>query len=97
MCVSFVYVLSCVVSDGDPGILLNTDFRGVMSLLVIVAQAARRLATGSTAWVLSRVSEGWRFSSLLRIQTDPGVHSAYYEMNTGVKAAERRTSHPTFS
>ena len=48
-----------------------------------VAQAARRLATGPTA----RVSEGW-LSSLLRIQTAPGVHSAYYKMSTGVKAAE---------
>ena len=36
-----------------------------------VAQAARRLVTGSTARVRSRVSEGWRFSSLLRIQTAP--------------------------
>ena len=32
--------------------------------------------------------------SLLRIQTAPGVH---YKMSTGVKAAERRTSYPTFS
>ena len=58
-----------------------------------VAQAARRLATGPTA----RVSEGVEISSLLRIQTAPGVHSAYSNMSTGVKAAKRRTSHPTFS
>ena len=55
------------------------------------AQAARCLVTGSTAWVRSRVSEGWRFSSLLHVQTAPGVHSAYYKMNTGGKG-----SHPTF-
>ena len=62
-----------------------------------VAQAARRFATGSITRVRSRVSEGWRFSSLLRIQTAPGVQSAYYKMSTGVKAAVRKTSHPTFS
>ena len=39
-----------------------------------VAQAARRLATDWTAWVRSRVSEGWRFSSLLCVQTGTGVH-----------------------
>ena len=62
-----------------------------------VAQAARRLATG---WKV-RVSEGWRFFSLLRVQTGPGVHSAFYKMSTGaflgVKAAERGTSDPTSS
>ena len=58
-----------------------------------MVEAARCLAKGSTA----RVSEGWRFSSLLRIQTAPGVHSAYYKMSTGVKAAERRTNHHTSS
>ena len=47
-----------------------------------VAQAAMRLATGSMARVRSQVSEGWRFSSVLRIQTAPGVHSAYYKMST---------------
>ena len=57
-----------------------------------VAQAARRLATAPSA----RVSEGWIFSSLLRIQTAPEVQSAYYKMSTGVKAAECGTSHPTF-
>ena len=44
---------------------------------------------------------GGYFSSLLRIQTGPEVHSASYKMSTegfpGVKAAERRTSHPTSS
>ena len=44
-----------------------------------MAQAARCLAKGSMA----RVSERWRFPSLLRIQTAPGVHSAYYKMSTG--------------
>ena len=62
-----------------------------------MAQAARRLATGSTARVRSRVSEGWRYSSLLRMQTAPGVHSASYKMSAGLKTAERRTSHPTSS
>ena len=61
-----------------------------------MAQAARRLVTGSTARVRSRVSEGWRFSSL-HIQTAPGVHSAYYKMSAGVNTTERRTSHPTSS
>ena len=41
------------------------------------------------------------FSSLLRDQTGLKVHSASYKMCTGalpeVKAAERRTSHPTSS
>ena len=42
------------------------------------------------------------FSSLLRVQNDPGVHSGSCKMSTGglspgVKAAERRTSHPTSS
>ena len=44
-----------------------------------VAQAARCLATSST----HRVSEGWKFSSLLRVQIAPGIHSAYYKMSTG--------------
>ena len=39
------------------------------------------------------------FSSLLRVQTAPGVHSTSYKMSTGdfpgVKTAERRSSHPT--
>ena len=40
---------------------------------------------------------GAEFSSLLRVQTGPGVHSTSYKMSTGaflgVKTAERRTSH----
>ena len=48
-----------------------------------MAQAARRLVTGSTVRVRSRVSEGWRFSSVLRIQTAPGVHSASYKLSAG--------------
>ena len=48
------------------------------------------------------VGGGGDFSSLLRVQTGPGVHSTSYKMSTGefprgVKAAERRTSHPTSS
>ena len=36
------------------------------------------------------------FSSLLRVQTDPGVYSAFYKISTGeVMAAERRTKHPS--
>ena len=50
-----------------------------------MAQATRRLVTSSTTRVRSRVSEGWRFSSLLRIQTAPGVQSAYYKMSAGGK------------
>ena len=46
------------------------------------AQATRRLVTDTTSRVRSRVSEDWRFSSLLHIQTAPGVHSAYYKMST---------------
>ena len=57
-----------------------------------MAQAARRLATGSTARVRSQVSEEWRFSSLLRIQTAPEVLSAYYKMSTEVKASGQRTT-----
>ena len=48
-----------------------------------VAQAARRLAAGWTARVRSRVSEGGDFSSHLRVQTGPGVHSTSYKMSTG--------------
>ena len=48
-----------------------------------VAQAARCLATGSTARVRSQEWEGWKFPSLLRMQTAPGIHSAYYKMSTG--------------
>ena len=47
---------------------------------------------------------GEDYSSLLRVQTGPGVHSASYKMSIGggglsprVKAAEHRTSHPTSS
>ena len=41
---------------------------------------------------------GGNFSSHLRVQTGPGVHSTSYKMSIpGVKAAERRTSHPTSS
>ena len=40
---------------------------------------------------------GVEILSLLRIQTAPGVHSAYYKMSVGGKAAEQRTSHLTFS
>ena len=57
-----------------------------------VVQAARRLATGWTARVRARVSEWWRFSSLLRVQTCPGVHSASYKMSTGVFPGYRRPS-----
>ena len=39
----------------------------------------KALATGSTVRIRSCVLEGWRFSSLLRIQTAPGIRSAYYE------------------
>ena len=61
-----------------------------------VAQAAKCLATGWTA----RVSKEWRFFSLLRAQTGPGVHSVSYKMSdwgpspgVTVKAVELRTSH----
>ena len=50
-----------------------------------VAHVAWRLAIGLTAWVQSWVSEGWRFSSLLPVQTAPGVHSVYYKMSLGDK------------
>ena len=62
-----------------------------------VARAARRLATGSTARVRTRVSEEWRFPSLLCVQTGPEVHSVSYKMSAGVKATERRINHPTSS
>ena len=41
-----------------------------------VAQAGRRMAIGWTARIPFWVSEGWWFSSLLYVQTGPGVHSA---------------------
>ena len=46
--------------------------------------------------------KGWDFSLPLHVQTGPEVHSASYKMSTGgfpreVKAAERKTSHPTSS
>ena len=47
------------------------------------------------------VGGGEDFSSHLRVQTDPVVHSTSYNMSTGAfpgsKGAERRTSHPTSS
>ena len=47
------------------------------------------------------VGGGGNFSSLLRFQTDPGVHSDLYKMrpglSPGVKAAERKSSHPVSS
>ena len=62
-----------------------------------VAQATG-LATGWTARVRSRVSEGVEiFYPLLRVQTGPGVHSTSYKMSFGVKAAESIISHPTSS
>ena len=48
-----------------------------------VAQAARRLATGWTARVRSGCRRGGDFSSLLRVQTGPGVHSTSYKVSTG--------------
>ena len=41
----------------------------------------RRLTTGWTAWVRSRVSEVQRFFFTLCVQTGPEVHSASYKMS----------------
>ena len=67
-----------------------------------VVQAARRFATGWMApGSIPGIGGGGDFSSLLRVQIGPGVHSTSYKMSTGeflgVKATERRTSHPTSS
>ena len=66
-----------------------------------IAQAARRLTTGWTSRVRSRCRRGGDFSSFFRDHTGLEVHSASYKMSTGcftgVKTAERRTSHPTSS
>ena len=53
-----------------------------------VAQAARRLATGWTARVRSRVSAGWRFFVSRLVLGSTQSH---------IKAAERGTIHPTTS
>ena len=54
-----------------------------------VDQVARRLATGWTARVRSREADGCDFSSLLRVQTGPGVHSASYKMSTASARARK--------
>ena len=68
-----------LVHSGDVYVSLRWErgdcIQGMVFLGSHVAQTARRLATSSTARVRSQVSERWRFSSLLRIQTAPGVHS----------------------
>ena len=65
-----------------------------------VAKATRRLATAGWHGFDPGCRRGGDFSSLLRVQTGLEVHSASYKMNTGglssgVKTAERRTSHRT--
>ena len=90
----------CGSSPGYDTIFLSKNYQISDCIQVMVffrghvAQVARRLAMGSTARVRSRVSEGWRFSSFLHVQTAPGAHSAYYKMSTGVKAAERNNLPP---
>ena len=50
-----------------------------------VGQAARRLTTGLDGpGSIPGVGGGGGFSSLLRVQGGPGVHSASYKMSTGV-------------
>ena len=66
-----------------------------------VTQTARYLTTDWAARIRSRVSEGLRFSSLLRVQIGPRDHSAFHKMSIRfyiwVNAVERRSSHPTSS
>ena len=67
-----------------------------------VAQAARRLAAFRTVRVRSRVSEGWRFffrPSCPDWSWGPLnlLLNEYRGISPGVKAAERKTSHPTSS
>ena len=54
-----------------------------------VAQATRRLATGWTSWFDPGCRRNGDFSSLLRVQTGPRVHSDSYKMrkrlSSGVK------------
>ena len=44
---------------------------------------------------------GWRFSSLVRVQAGPGVHSAFHRMSTGTflgaKMVGHRATHPISS
>ena len=66
-------------------------------LLIIMgqlAQAARRLATGWTTRVQSRVSEG---VEILLHSFGSRLVLGYRGISPGVKAAERRTSHPISS
>ena len=77
--VEIFFTSSCPEWSWDPLSLIKMSTGGL-----IVAQAAMCLATGSTARVRFRLSEGWRFSSVLT-QTAPGVHSAYYKMSTAGK------------
>ena len=55
----------------------------IIALMGQVVQAARRLATGCTARVRSRVSEGRDFSSLPRVKAGHVVYSVSYKINTG--------------
>ena len=68
------------------------------AMLVVYIWARWRLAAGWTARVRSRVSERWRFfftPSCPDWSTQPPIKSGYRGISSGVKAAERRTSHPT--
>ena len=67
-----------------------------------MAQASRLLAMGLDGpGSIPGVGGGGDFSSLLSVQTGPGVHSTSYKMSSGefpgVKAVKRRASHPTSS
>ena len=56
----------------------------IHSFSSLVAQLARLFAMGWTARVRSRGIGGGRdFSSLLRDQTGPGIHSASYKISSG--------------
>ena len=47
------------------------------------SSSGKALRYGLDGRVRSRVSEGWIFSSLLRVQAGPGFHSFFYKLSTG--------------
>ena len=72
-------------------IILNVTFVGQ------VAQAARRLATGWTARVRSRVSEGWRLFFTASCPDWSWGPLSLLENEYRLKATKRRIKHPTSS
>ena len=76
--------LDCSIRATCPAHLSRLNLRFLIMLGVgQVAQAARRLAAGLDGPGSIPGVGGGDFSSHLRVQTGPGVHSTSYKMSTG--------------